>query len=317
MAPWGRAGGQATAWDAAWLRRGAALWPIRLPRFAGSIAEKLRQWLIAEVGPGRLMPWLPIAFGSGIVVYFAADREPALAAVLTLFGVLAVGAALARKRPIAFPVLLGAAAVAAGLAAATVKSTRIAHPVLAQPAWNVALAGWIEVREERERTDRVVIKVHRIEGRRLDEALERVRVAVRKGTAPPVGSFVELTARLNPPLAPLRPGGYDFARDLYFQGIGATGFALGAIRLGQAPGPPSRWLDYAAFIDGLRNAIDKRIRASVGGDTGAIASALITGKRDAISGPVNDAMYVSGLGHVLSISGYHVSASRRKRQETQ
>jgi len=43
------------------------------------------------------------------------------------------------------------------------------------------------------------------------------------------------------------------------------------------------------------------------GDRGAIASALITGKRDAISAPVNEAMYVSGLGHVLSISGYHMA----------
>ena len=107
---WHRGAGRA---DAAWWRRREALWPIRLPRFAGSLAEKLREWLIAEVGPGRLMPWLPIAFGSGIVVYFAADREPALTAVLALFGVLAVCAMLARKRPVAFPVLLGAAAVTA------------------------------------------------------------------------------------------------------------------------------------------------------------------------------------------------------------
>src|SRR5205823_4636413 len=42
-------------------------------------------------------------------------------------------------------------------------------------------------------------------------------------------------------------------------------------------------------------------------DKGAIASALITGKRDAISTPVNEAMYVSGLAHVLSISGYHMA----------
>src|SRR5262245_34361206 len=306
MAPWGRAGERATAWDAAPRRRAAALWPIRLPRFAGSLAEKLREWLIAEVGPGQLMPWLPVAFGSGVVIYLAADREPVLTAVLVLFAVLTAGAVLARKRPFAFPILLGLAALAAGLATATVKSARIAHPVLTAPAWNVTLAGWIEVREERERTDRVVIRVHRIEGRRLDRALERVRVAVRKRTAPPVGSFVELTARLNPPLAPLRPGGYDFARDLYFHGIGATGFALGAIRPAEAPGSPSRWLAYAAFIEGIRNAIDGRIRASLGGDLGAIASALITGKRDAITAPVNDAMYISGLGHVLSISGYHM-----------
>ena len=50
-----------------------------------------------------------------------------------------------------------------------------------------------------------------------------------------------------------------------------------------------------------------RIRAAVPGDAGAIASALITGKRDAISAPVNDAMYVSSLAHVLSISGYHMA----------
>src|SRR5262249_59137678 len=55
-------------------------------------------------------------------------------------------------------------------------------------------------------------------------------LSVKKGTAPDVGSFVELKARLMPPLAPLRPGSYDFPRDLVFQGIGASGFAMGAIR---------------------------------------------------------------------------------------
>src|SRR6201988_5092254 len=57
----------------------------------------------------------------------------------------------------------------------------------------------------------------------------------------------------------------------------------------------------------MREAIDKRIRAVLPGDKGAIASALITGKRDAISAPVNEAMYVSSLAHVLSISGYHMA----------
>ncbi len=43
------------------------------------------------------------------------------------------------------------------------------------------------------------------------------------------------------------------------------------------------------------------------GDEAAIASALLTGTRDAISAPVNDALFISGLGHVLSISGYHMA----------
>ena len=215
-------------------------------------------------------------------------------------------AVLARQRPVAFPIALAVAAAAAGFATATTKQAIIAHPVLRAAAWNVDLAGFVEVREERERSDRIVIRLARIAGPGLAEKLERVRVSVRKGTAPPVGSFVELKARLTPPLEPQLPGGYDFARDMYFQGLGASGFALGRIRTAEPSEAPSLRLRYAATIDAMREAIDQRIRAVVPGDKGAIASALITGKRDAISAPVNDAMYISGIGHVLSISGYHI-----------
>ena len=216
-------------------------------------------------------------------------------------------AILARRRPVAFPLALAGAAVAAGFAVATLKAVYVAHPVLARPAVSVAIAGFVEVREERERTDRIVVRALSLEGARLEQKPERVRVSVRKGTAPPVGAYVTFRARLNPPLEPLRPGGYDFARDLYFQGIGATGFVLGAIRIAEPPVQPGLWLRYAATVQGIRDAIDARIRAAVPGDKGAIASALITGKRDAISAPVNDAMYVSSLAHVLSISGYHMA----------
>jgi competence protein ComEC len=57
----------------------------------------------------------------------------------------------------------------------------------------------------------------------------------------------------------------------------------------------------------LRDAIDARIRTVLSGDSRAIATALLTGRRDAITAPVNDAMFISGLGHVLSISGYHMA----------
>jgi competence protein ComEC len=183
----------------------------------------------------------------------------------------------------------------------------IDHPVLHHSAGNVSIAGWVEVREERERSDRIVVKVERLESRHLNDAPERVRVSVRKGQAPPVGAFIEMQTRLDAPRAPLRPGSYDFARDLYFQGIGATGRAVGEIKIAAPPRRPSAWLVYASVIENMRDGIDRRIRAAVPGDAGSIASALITGKRDAISGPLNEAMYISSLAHVLSISGYHMA----------
>ena len=123
-----------------------------------------------------------------------------------------------------FRVVVMIAAIAAGFAVATWKTARVAHGVLARPMYSVSLTGFVETRDIRERTDRFVLRVATMESPRGDTKLERVRLSVRKGTAPAVGSFVELKARLQPPLAPLRPGSYDFGRDLYFQGIGASGF---------------------------------------------------------------------------------------------
>src|SRR5262249_10333803 len=66
-------------------------------------------------------------------------------------------------------------------------------------------------------------------------------------------------------------------------------------------------LRYAAFMQGLRDAIHRRIGNVLEGDKRAIATALLTRRRGAISQPVNDSMFISGLGHVLSISGYHMA----------
>src|SRR6201996_8489882 len=268
--------------------------------------EKLREWVRAEAGAGRLLPWVPIAFGTGIAFYFAADHEPLLpVAIVTALGLSVVAFLLRRAKY--FPLAVMAASVAAGFATATFRTAHIAHEVLARPAYSVSLSGFVEARDIRERTDRFVLRVTQMDGPRLPAKLDRVRLSVRKGTAPAVGSFVELKARLQPPLAPLRPGSYDFSRDLFFQGIGASGFVTGSIKSREPPIAGGVYLQYAAVMQSLRDAIDARIRTTLDGDKRAIATALLTGRRDAITTPVNDAMFISGLGHVLSISGYHMA----------
>jgi len=274
-----------------------------LTRLRGRIAE----WALAEVAPGRLLPWLPVAFGSGIVLYLAAQREPSLIAVSIAALVTAALAFGVRHRPVAFPLTVGVAALAAGFAIAAAQTARIAHPVLQRTVATAAVSGFVEIREGREKSDRVTLLVQTLDARNVAEKPERVRLAIRKHTAPPVGTFVELKAHLSPPLQPLRPGGYDFARDMYAQQIGASGYALGKINVVEAKSAPSLWVRYAAVLDSTRALIDSRIHAVLPGDRGAIASALITGTRDAISTPVNDAMYISSLAHVLSISGYHMA----------
>jgi competence protein ComEC len=249
---------------------------------------------------------VPVAFGAGIALYFSADHEPMVWVVAATAAALCVAALLLRRHRL-FPAAVMTAAVAAGFAVATMNTARVAHVVLTRPMYSPSLRGFVETREVRERTDRFVLRVVRMDDPWRHVKLDRVRLSVRKGTAPAVGSFVELKARLQPPLTPLRPGSYDFARDMYLQGIGASGYVMGAIKLVAPPRGGGIALRYAALMQELRDAIDARIRLSLSGDSRAIATALLTGRRDAITTPVNDAMFISGLGHVLSISGYHMA----------
>ena len=113
----------------------AGTWPPRGAAQAGGFAPsgfsawssfvaKLREWVRAEAGAGRMLPWVPVFFGVGIAFYFAADREP----VGSVAAVAAIGLSLAAfllRRHKIFPLAVMIAAVAAGFATATWKLSLI------------------------------------------------------------------------------------------------------------------------------------------------------------------------------------------------
>jgi competence protein ComEC len=114
-----------------------------------------------------------------------------------------------------------------------------------------------------------------------------------------VGDHVTLRARLVPPPAAAVPGGYDFARVAWFKGLGAAGSAMGKIT---RIGPP------ATVQSSLRDRLSAHVRAQIEGSAGGIATAFVTGDEGGISEEDQNAMRRSGLAHLLSISGLHVTA---------
>lgn len=155
---------------------GFAAWP--------ALVERLRTWLRAEAGAGRLLPWVPVAFGTGIAFYFAAEREPVLP-VAAVAAIVLCGAAFLLRRHKVFPVAVMVAAVAAGFAVATWKTARVAHGVLARPMWSVSISGFVETRDIRARTDRFVLRVVSMESPRDATRLERVRCRCARAPRPP------------------------------------------------------------------------------------------------------------------------------------
>ena len=111
---------------------------------------------------------------------------------------------------------------------------------------------------------------------------------------------------LSPPASPALPGGFDFARSAWFQGLGGVGYAREKPAKADIAQPVPFDLRWRSAIERVRQAIGARITAALPGETGAIANALVTGERGAITDATNDAFRDSGLFHILSISGLHM-----------
>ncbi len=255
----------------------------------------------------RLFLWVPVLFGAGSGLYLTLPVEPVVWAAPGAVGLCALAALLLRRHTAAALVLAALALLAFGVAAADWRTERVRAPVLAEAVGPAEVSGrvvWVGAGEGPQRylLDRV-----RIEGLAPAETPERVRISVRNpgagGTIAP-GSRLAARASLRPPPAPAEPGAWDFARQAWFQRIGAVGFAYGAPEpVAAAAGEEGGWL---SLLSGIRHWVSARILAHAAPSSGPFAAALLTGDRSAIEDSALKAMRDSGLAHLLAISGLHV-----------
>jgi competence protein ComEC len=268
----------------------------------GPIARNL------EAEQERWFLWLPVMFGAGIALYFLLPAEPwALAATLPAVAALVVHITLGRGgvASLATAALL---AVALGTAAAKLRTEAMRAPVLKRQMGPVDVYGFVELIEPRPtRGQRLTIRVTALEKHEAHEWPYRVRVRTMTETsALEPGDVVRLKATLSPPPGPALPGDYDFARAAWFQALGAVGYSTSAPEIVADLSEPPLSLRAIAAVARVRQAIGRRVVDALPGQTGAIANALITGERGAISESTNQAFRDSGLFHILSISGLHM-----------
>ncbi len=122
---------------------------------------------------------------------------------------------------------------------------------------------------------------------------------------PAIGDHFEVRARFIPVPTPVYPGGYDPQFHSFFDGIGAYGSTLDPIAL--SDGRQNAWSLVQNFIFDVRQEIAGRFKAGMKYQDAAIARALIIGDQSAIDSGLRDEIAVSGLAHLLAISGLHLS----------
>ena len=189
----------------------------------------------------------------------------------------------------------------------SLRTARVAAPVLDRIRI-VSLQGFVEEVDLRTVGARMVIGVVSADGMPQEKVPRRVRVTTRNTPDVAAGDYVELKARLLPPSRAALPGGYDFARDAFFAGVGAVGSTLGPIQRLPPPGDAS----LGPALQRRRSirratALALRVNAIIGGDEGAIAAAMVTGKRDFLSNDAKDLIREAGIFHIITISGVQMT----------
>lgn len=261
--------------------------------------ERLVKWVAQDLR--QLGLCAPVAIGAGAGLYFGLKTEPAATTGAVALAATALAAMVAGPfRPAALALFFAAL----GFSAADWRTERIAAPILERELDIRAVTGRIVALEEFATYRRLTVALESIEDLPTENLPARARISWRgKAFDAALGERVLLRAGLRPPPPPAAPGTFDYARQLYFERIGAVGFAVSAPTVLSGGERPQ---NFAVKLENLRANLFRRITEAAPGGGGAIVAAVVTGKRDAITEDVEFALRDAGLAHLLAISGLHM-----------
>ena len=296
-------------------------------RRLSAVPARLEAWLEAE--RTQLPLWLPVGLVVGVAGWFWLPGERAWEGLLLSMAALALtGFAFGRGGRAGRSVAIFALAVAIGCGLIWWKAERVGAPGPARDGI-ANLTARIERVEPLPARQAVRLTLLPLscsgEGRSAGpcsaastpprsglrgstEASSGIRINIPienavSGLAP--GAVIAVRARLVSPPSAAVPGAYDYSAVAWFAGISATGKALDPVKL-IAPAPtggPSEWLADA------RIALTAHILTKLPAGQAGVAAALVTGDMGAVSQDDNDAFRRSGLAHLLSVSGLHLTAA--------
>lgn len=258
---------------------------------------------LADSERDQLPLWLPVGLGLGTAAWFALPDDRAWTAFLLLAAALALAPrALAPGTRWSRAATIFCLAALLGCGNIWWKAERSAAPVLGTPR-TAEFEARIESFQRLPARDLARLVVAPARGSGLPP---RLRVNVDAAAAPAgleAGATVRLRGWLMPPAPAALPGAYDFARAAWFQGIGGTG----RVTLVRIVAPPDGQ-SWRARLAATRQRLADHVRARLPGAGGGIAAALATGDQGGIPEEDAEAMRRSGLAHLLSVSGLHLTA---------
>ena len=244
----------------------------------------MRDWLDNQYQ--NLFLYVPFLMAGGAALYFSLPYEPDL--IFAPILLLLLGTAIFIRR---IPNMLrGALIFIFGFCYALVFSNLMDTPKLKNNKYNIDVVGVVENIDFTDDKPRIYLS---IDGNDIGmgDKHANVRVSVSDTNLPQIGDTVQANVALFKPAAASAPETFDYARWAYFNKLTATGYANELKVVENAK---------QQNINTLRNAI--HIRAN-----SFLVDTLVLGYKNAV--PRDDAPIwtASGIGHVWSISGFHMT----------
>lgn len=150
---------------------------------------------------------------------------------------------------------------------------------------------------------RIILSNVKIEKLSLKKTPKKVRLTVRTDIGEiKSGNLVKVKAILSKPMQPYIPNTYNFARDAYFKQIGAVGYTVSNFEIINTASN-----SFMGGLNKIRNNIQRRVIDSIGVYDGSIVTALMINEYSNIDKNVLKNLRATGLAHILSVSGMHLS----------
>ena len=274
-------------------------------KVAGRLDLALRPFEALEAARGHLLPFAAMAIGLGVGAWFLWPEDPGrIAYGLAVVAVALMGGLWLRGPWQARPLAAFAVMLAIGFLAAGLRAQIVASPMLEFRYYGPVEGRVVEI--DRSGSDAMRVTLDRVVLRDVAPARTPLRVRVSLHgepllNVPQPGEVLMMTAHLSAPEGPVEPGGFDFRRMAWFDGLGAVGYTRSpALLLEPAAGGEE-------MVSRFRAWLSQAMRAHMQGDAGAFATGAMTGDRSGISQDTVVALRDSSLAHLLAISGMNLA----------
>ena len=255
-------------------------------------------WLHAE--RYRLILWLPVILIFWVAALFEHPLFWQISPWLIGPAWLAVTAWLVlRKRHLLLWLLW---VLLLGILSLNFRHSQIDHTKIIEPSGAIPITATVSDIDVVE-TGYHLILTH-VSSYKMDHFPRKIRLTVRTQNAPPpIRSKIKAYASLSPYPAKTTPFGFDFGQILYWSGVGGMGFAYGDPVVLTPDVSKSQIDRFMAW----RFKIIEKFRQRYSFQYREIALAFLLGEQDDIDAKTLTDIRISGLSHLLSVSGFHLS----------